>query len=505
MSIIEYQPIMKNICFINALGTTKYLYSDLGSGKNALDYVFEYIGTVPEITKTVLLSNSKISREGIDCIEIPAGSSFSDLLEIMFKKASDFEHIFYIFADTPLLEPGVSKKMFANHIKYFAEYSFADGYPEGMTPEIIKTRILPIIGEIAKKHDRPITRTSFFDCIQKDINSFDIETEISPRDLRLLRVALRCDKERNFMICKNLIELNALDSPAVIDTLTNRPEILRSKPAYFSIQIIDGCPQHCSYCPFPIFGGDILNQRNEMSLANFNIVLDKIKAYTDDGVISLSLWGEPSLHTNISDIIKAVHTRSDLDLIIETTGVGWTEETITQIVRDCGNYPRWIVSLDSNNPQIYQKIHGNGFEEAQRNTTFLMKNFPGNVYVQAIRTRGAEEHLESFYREWKKITENLIIQKYDHFCGELPQLKVTDLSPLKRFPCWHLKRDISIRIDGSVPLCREDINSSTSFGNIFEDTLEIIWKNGTSIYKKHIDSEYPDLCSRCDEYYTYNF
>jgi spiro-SPASM protein len=82
---------------------------------------------------------------------------------------------------------------------------------------------------------------------------------------------------------------------------------------------------------------------------------------------------------------------------------------------------------------------------------------------------------------------------------------VTDLSPLKRFACWHLKRDLHVLIDGSVPVCREDLEGGKILGNILTDDLREIWDRGTPWYLRHLDGDYPELCKGCDEYYTYNF
>ncbi|HET6451800.1 MAG TPA: SPASM domain-containing protein, partial [Spirochaetia bacterium] len=110
-----------------------------------------------------------------------------------------------------------------------------------------------------------------------------------------------------------------------------------------------------------------------------------------------------------------------------------------------------------------------------------------------------------FYRQWKTRTENVIIQKYDSFHGTLPDRTVADLSPLKRFPCWHLKRDMAILLDGSVPLCREDVHTSVRLGNAFHDELAVIWDSAREIHRSHLSGTYPGICAACDEYYTFNF
>ena len=116
-----------------------------------------------------------------------------------------------------------------------------------------------------------------------------------------------------------------------------------------------------------------------------------------------------------------------------------------------------------------------------------------------------EEDLEDFFRHWQAKTDNVIIQKYDHFSGRLPERKVTDLSPLKRLACWHMKRDFHILLNGDVPLCREDISSEHLLGNIFKDPIAGIWNNGEAYYRDHLQGDYPEICKKCDEYYTYNF
>jgi spiro-SPASM protein len=163
------------------------------------------------------------------------------------------------------------------------------------------------------------------------------------------------------------------------------------------------------------------------------------------------------------------------------------------------------VSLDARSEAVYGNLRGEGFVEAVKTVERLKQLFPENLYVQAVRMKDNEEDLERFFKEWKEKIGNVIIQKYDHFCHTLSDVRVTDLSPLKRFPCWHNKRDVVILLDGSVPMCREDIKRENLLGNIWDDGVEEIWNRGLSVYEKHIEGNYPSLCKDCDEYYTYNF
>jgi spiro-SPASM protein len=143
--------------------------------------------------------------------------------------------------------------------------------------------------------------------------------------------------------------------------------------------------------------------------------------------------------------------------------------------------------------------------------------FPTDTYVQAVRFQGAEDDIEAFYRHWKDAAgqEQVIIQKYDHFCGKLPKLQASDLSPVKRRPCWHIMRDLCIALDGTVLYCREDLDGLKEPGerpNVFNCSSigEIWWAADTEqvsggLYNKHTAGIYPGQCADCDEYYTFNF
>jgi spiro-SPASM protein len=268
--------------------------------------------------------------------------------------------------------------------------------------------------------------------------------------------------------------------------------------------------------------------------------LDKIRDFSGEAVLDLSLWGEIALHPQKIELIKMILSRREFFLIIETSGIGWKKEELEALATlvqqthlDLGRSwgiagspaptepLSWIVSLDSADAERYGELRGQGFEEAVETAKALNALFPGAVYVQALRVQGSEDDTEQFYRYWKEAGVPVIIQKYDDFAGVLPKKQASDLSPLKRRPCWHLIRDMNILIDGRVPQCREDLaalagnSGGNILGNAFDESLESIWSRGEPLYREHCVREaqadgnaqtgYPGICAECDEYYTFNF
>jgi len=490
-------------------------------GKNSVALSLEQAKKFPGVGKTALLA-SRGNFSFLNGVQIEQRDSWTkrSLLEKIAELQAGFDCVYFAFADCPFLDPALAGAIAERHLRYAAEYSYADGWPYGLAPEVLSNGTAGILAKILGEEDGPVERDMLFSVIQKDINAFDIETEISPVDLRCHRLNLCADSKRNLLLIKNLLDSGGGKIPAsgdVQNVIEQQPEILRTLPAFYPIQVYGGCPQKCAFCPYPVFT-DSSGRKDFMESEKFESLLDKIAAFSGDAVIDLSLWGELSLHPQKMKLIESVISHPELSLIIETSGLGWKAEELEECAGLSKNAAQrktlpaplsWIVSLDSADSQRYMEIRGQGFAEAGDCAKKLLSLFPNDCYVQAVRTAGAEDDTEKFYRYWKENApngeKNIIIQKYDDFCGKLEKKQASDISPVIRQSCWHIMRDMPVLIDGTVPLCREALKNELTLGNLFTDSIESIWKNGESYYREHCLKKYTGFCADCDEYYTYNF
>jgi len=358
-------------------------------------------------------------------------------------------------------------------------------------------------------------------------------------DLRYHRLSLSADSRRNLLLLERFAAAGCSGAEDAERIIQEHPEYLRTLPAFFPIQVSASCPAKggaCELCPYPRFAssasGAVANNGQEkafLDVSDFSALLEKIEAFSGDAVIDLSLWGECSLHPQREALIEAVLAKPALSLVIETSGCGWAGfglEAIAEKAKAASKRKNglpalsWIVSLgpadlpasDTETVSFVKKLLALFPREAGKEEL---------VYVETVRTAGAEDAVEQFYRAWKtgfraadavaaataaNMPPAIIIQKYDYFCGFLPQRQAVDLSPVERRPCWHLMRDFPVLIDGAVPLCREDLsNSLEKLGNVFREDPEAIWKRGEALYLSHCRKDYAETCRRCDEYYTFNF
>ncbi len=452
--------------------------------------------------------------------------------------------VVYTLADRPFLDRDLTDRILADHEKYLSEYTFADGYPAGLSPEVVDAGTLNILYALASKKSSfsvdQVDRESLFKLLKEDINSFEIETVIAPKDYRMLRLDFSCSSRAQTISCVHLFRQaikagGHFDALSLAELASSSPDVQRTVPAFYNVQIAENLSTMTIYNPYPeAFKGkrdcyplkkDNPQPKN-MDLDAFITLIDGISTLSETAVVGLSGFSEPLTHPDFLQFVKVALGKPGISVLIETDGTLLTApiaQQLSEIVKDSpdrtGNWPAvmWIVSIDAVTDEMYGKIHTNAFTNANGIRSFesaksalvtLERYFPGDVYPQFVRMKDNESELEPFYRFYhdpEAGTEGrLIIQKYDSFCGLLPDLKSADLTPLERFPCWHCKRDMTVLPDGSVPPCREYLLES-SCGNVFEEGVDAVWKKMAGIAESQIQGQYPDKCGSCDEYYTFNF
>ncbi|WP_028973118.1 spiro-SPASM protein [Spirochaeta cellobiosiphila] len=483
---------MKILAVINNIGFNQQLiHQSFNKGDSSFDRVLSYIKDLEQVT-------------GVETLEENI-KTFDELLRKLMEISQGYDAILYCFSDSPFYDSNLTKEMLDNHFKYFAEYSFADGYPIGLSPEIISVSILPQLEKLAKK-ERSIERNSFFETLMIDINSFDIETKISGIDYRYLRLNLTCNNLQNFTVAERLAAATNEDHEKIINHLEEYQYLLRGLPSHYVFQIYQGNNQDPEYDIYYKKFPDHLKSQKHIAIDQWQTILEGIVGLTPKAVITLGLWGEPALHPHIYDIIRMTLGFPTIELVIETNGTSWDIDLLNELYKG-GSIPRlkWILYLDSDVPSLYEKIRGCKLDAAIQFCDYMLTHNPNEFYIQVTRLQEYEEHLEPFFRRWREKTENIIIQKYNHYSHRLKERKVTDLSPLIRRVCWHVKRELYFMVDGSGLPCKDSFEGDFVLGNIFNDNLTNIWNKGDEYYQLQVNKKYPSLCKECDEYYTFNF
>lgn len=440
-----------------------------------------------------------VPRKTIGPWSDPAG-----LIGDLQKASEGFDEVVAVAADAPFLRPDLVADLLDLHRRYRADYTFGDGFPGGLAPEVFRPGILTVLGEWAAGKPGPVDRETLFQLLSSDINRFDVETHLSPIDLRSRRLSLTSDSRRNRLLLERYAGDTALPTPAFLEVIETTSDRTRTLPATLHVQISDGVLQVPVWSPLLQFAPEAAAQRHFLSRARWNELLDRALAWAGDLTVLPSFWGEPSLHPEVVSLLADAAAKPGLKLCIETSGLGWASADLEPLVPFAERMD-WIVELDSDNPETYAALRGAGFEEAHAFVQRLLGLFPGRVWPQTVRMGANEAEMETFYKRWKTDAGRVIIQKHNHFGGRLPLAKPSDLSPWKRHPCWHLARDLAVFLDGTAVVCRDDFDRTQPLGNVWTEDLPVLWDRGTALFSRHVREDWPEVCRNCDEWYTFHF
>lgn len=512
---VESTPIltvtMGTIACIIAEKIRSFAFEPLFNGKSASDRTLSFAKNLKDYERTLVFSNSPLEKSENCTNFIDPEWNLASVLTVLQKEVKPKDTIAWFFLDAPFLDDALARKLYDAHHSYKADYSFADGYPYGLSIEYFQGNIVGVFIELSKKISNVLSRDVLFTLVQKDINAFDIETLISPKDMRLYRASLICDSKRNTEVCKRLMhelqkdEELSFNEEAICSYIEENRSVLQAFPAYLQVQISDSCPQSCSLCPYPKLNPLHRESKAFMSLENYKKLMKNAFELCNDLTVSISLWGEALLHPELYEIICETLKYPDFTLVIETSGIGIDAEILDKILSLNSKRINWILSLDAKDEENYTRLRGEGYAKALAFAELLLAKSKDTFYIQALRSTESDSGLEEFFRFWKTKTDNVIIQKYDSFAHFLSDKLVCDLSPITRNPCRHLERELSVLIDGSVPLCKDDVLKTVVLGNVFTTSLEEIWNKNKKLFKEQCGGSESKICADCDEYYTYNF
>jgi len=443
---------------------------------------------------------------GVPLVELGPFESSLALVRGLASASKGYDEVVLIWSDAPFLRPDLCAALLDLHRDYRADYTFADGFPVGLAPEVFRPDLLAVLKDWAKPDSGPADRGTLFELLSTDINRFDVETHLSPVDLRSRRLSFTADTLRNRLLLDRYADDAQKELKEFLDVIETTAVRSRTLPATLHVQITDGALQVPVWSPVRQFLPETLTSRNALDRSQWNVLLDRALAWAGDLTVLPGFWGEPSLHPEIRELLADALGKPGLKVCLETSGLGWK----TVDLETLADHPRadqieWIVELDSDAAATYQSMRGGGFDEAHAFVTRLLGLFPQHVWPQTVRMGVNEPEMEAFYKRWKAEAGRVIIQKHNDFGGRLPRAKPSDLSPWKRHACWHLARDLAVFLDGTVVVCRDDFSRTMPLGNVGADSFETIWERGAALFERHTKEDWPEVCRNCDEWYTFHF
>lgn len=242
------------------------------------------------------------------------------------------------------------------------------------------------------------------------------------------------------------------------------------------IEITNRCNLNCSFC------GKNKRDYRDMSLSEFELVINKIKKYTD--YIYLHVKGEPLLYSNL-DSLLSICDNYNIKVNITTNGVFLKEKLSVLMNHFCIRQINISLHSENNKKNYFLDVFSSG--KVLSTKMFIsyriwdLEEYKLNKKSTEIVDKIIEFYnlspviVDKLYNDKNiKIASNTFVNKENIFTW--PDV---DNDILVDGFCYGLKTHIAILSNGDIVPCCLDANGEIKLGNIFEDSLDDVLNGDT--------------------------
>lgn len=451
-----------------------------------------------------LFTADKTPPAGVQAVHFERSREFLQFLSEKFPKKT----VMLLNAYSPLFDAESTREMIDEHQEHVFDYTFPENIPDGLMPELIEGDIAEFIKYTVPENVGMFTR-SIREIFERDISSYDCNIFISDTTLNKFRVNFVPDNLNDFLVTEDIAfhhsteyTLNRLE-----EKISQSPELIRKRPTYYEIEL-NAVREDC---PFYLAGRLDNIRGGEMKFEDLKSVLKQISALSGNPVVSFGLFGEPFLYSHISDLVDELKLYPKMQFLFESRCLFGSTAPIEKALA-LPNV-RVLFDISFSLPDSFNKykkpldgvVPFEGYLAVEKKINALPER--EKIYIQFTRSTVNEIELFRFYETWKDFSDRIVIKKPDTFGGLLDEYRVVDLSPVKRFPCLHLKHDVVVLSNGDVPICRQDFSGKFVAGNAIRDGIEKCWGSLAGEYHAQWSNNFsnPPLCKGCDEWWVFNF
>lgn len=262
------------------------------------------------------------------------------------------------------------------------------------------------------------------------------------------------------------------------------------------IEITNNCNLNCSFC------SKVLKPRRNMTLEEFEIILNKIKDYTD--YIYLHVKGEPLIH---KDIIEFINKANEYNLKVNLTTNGVLFNKYAKELGKCNNLNKINFSLHcEHNKENYLEDIFDNIKYLSKDTTVIYRLWTLKNKELDEKSTKIVDKIKDYYNLSPetvdkiknenniKISSTIYVDKDNEFIW--PEINAHKSCGY----CYGLNTHIAILVDGTVVPCCLDSNGVIDLGNIYKDNLEDIinsdrYQNLLKSFRDRKPCE--ELCKSC--------
>ena len=275
-------------------------------------------------------------------------------------------------------------------------------------------------------------------------------------------------------------------------------------PRYVSIETCTLCNAGCKTCFRAV---DKTRSDTIIDEALFKKIVKECSVHKPSLVRLSSTGGEPLMDPGLVEKIRYARN-SGIRYIDFATNASLLDEKISLELIKSG-LGKIVISLDGATKETYEKMRpGLDFDTVIKNVrNFIrLKRSLGSggpaVQINFVRTKFNFHEWEELKRIWSGSADSVTAWPFWNMGGSygapgMPSFK-------RRSPCCQLWNDMSVFVNGKVPLCCIMTKDEVVIGDAARSSLSEVWSSEVlnKIRQAHLDGRFDEvaLCDRCDRW-----
>lgn len=277
-------------------------------------------------------------------------------------------------------------------------------------------------------------------------------------------------------------------------------------PAVVTIETFMKCNARCTFCPYPVMAEQGIRAEDKMSTALYEKIINDLKDIPPQigFTLNLSRVNEPLLDTRIYDFLK--HANDELpgcSVWLPSNGSTLTEKNLNRL-NDIPCFSSLGISINSNDPDEYERIMGLPFERTVRNIDRLHAMMTAGelnfkvLLSHVVVDREKQQEINAWINDrWPGF--DITAYEPTDWLGRTSNKTRGKQAPVT--PCldWY---QVHILADGNEALCCFDAYGEHAQGNARDqhilDIYNVAWQRKARKYMLARQSEtVPEICHQC--------
>ncbi len=287
---------------------------------------------------------------------------------------------------------------------------------------------------------------------------FNVEAAVRQSQMRYI-----ADTQRCFSLLEKVIDNGGeqLDTAAAVEQMEKLLSETEDWPREIELEINTAASLRVEGSPF----AEMTEKRPAITKERFEHIVGQMGQKCDDICLTIAGMGEPLAHESIIEFAKIAHQRGIYGVNIESDGLRLDGRMAENLI--AAGVDVVTVWLDADDERAIENA---------RNFVDLA-GFTGPRLVAGLtKTIGSMGRMEEFYDYWLRKSGGALLIGFNDYCGQVRDRAVMNMCPPQRYVCRKLISQLTILCDGSVVRCGQDYKGSCVVGNVFEQSIDELWK-----------------------------